>query len=556
MTPGRGPQIRRPPRGRRHAAPGTVRVAAVDVGSNSIRQVVADVTPAGAIRIVDEMKATPRLGAGLDASGALDPAAMRRALDALMRMAMLARQLEVDRVVAVATSAVRDAGNGQQFVELVRRETGLELRLLDGEEEARLAHRSALAHFDAADGPTVVMDVGGGSMELALSVGGALERLVSLPFGAIRLTERYLSEGPRRRDVAQLRKAVRSAVRDELSREWHGARLIASGGTFTTLAAMYLARRGISSARTVHGTTVPREELEHLLDFLQQLSPTERAAVPGLNPTRADIIVAGLAVAAEVLDRLDGRELVVSAYGIREGLLLESAEVEPEADPRKARERSVVALARRCRYEAGHARQVRRLALQLFDALGESLGAAVEERQLLADAALLHDVGYHVSYRGHHKHSYHLIVHAELLGMTPEEQVVLANIARYHRGGRPRKKKHASYADLSRDARHRVERLAALLRVADGLDRGHVSVVRRVRVRRSADGTIELRTTPREPGADQRLELWGAARKAGLLARVAGVPVQIRDASGAIVEAGDEAPDGADAATGRAARSE
>ena len=520
-------------------------MAAVDVGSNSIRQVVADVTPAGAIRMVDELKATPRLGAGLEANGALAPDAMRRALEALRRMAMLARQLEADRVVAVATSAVRDATNGHEFVELVRRETGLELRLLDGEAEARLAHRSALAHFDAGDGPMVVMDVGGGSMELALSVGGALERLISLPFGAIRLTERYLSAGAKRRDVRQLRKAVRSALRDELPREWHGARLIASGGTFTTLASMYLARRGVSSARTVHGTTVPREELEHLLDFLQQLSPGERAAVPGLNPARADIIVAGLSVAAEVLDRLDGRELVVSGYGIREGLLLESAEVEPEADPRKARERSVVTLARRCRYEAGHARQVRRLALQLFDALGDALGAEAGERQLLADAALLHDVGYHVSYRGHHKHSYHLIVYAELLGMTPEEQVVLANVARYHRGGRPRKKKHASYADLSRDARQRVKRLAALLRVADGLDRGHVSAVRRVRVRRTADGTIELRTTPREPGADQRLELWGAARKAGLLARVAKVPVQIRDASGAIVEAGTEAPDGA-----------
>ncbi len=467
---------------------------------------------------------------------------MRRAVDALTRMATLSAQLSVDRTVAVATSAVRDASNSAEFVEMLRAATGLELRILDGAEEARLAHLSARAHFDMETGRTVVMDVGGGSVELALSAGPVVDRLLSYPLGAIRLTERHLSQGTRRRDVARLRRSVRTALRDpELWREWRGARLIGSGGTFTALAAVQLARRGVSAARTVHGTRIAREDVEHVLEYLQHLSPAERAAVPGLSPARAEIIVAGLATVAELMDRLASRELTVSDYGIREGLLLDSAQVSPAADPRRARERSVVAFARRCRYEAPHARHVRRLALQLFDAVGGSLGAAPAERITLGDAALLHDVGYHVSYRRHHQHSYHLIVHADLLGMTPEEQVVLANVARYHRGSRP-SRKHEPYAALAPEARARVRRLAALLRVADGLDRGHVGAIARVEIRRSAGAGIELHAVPRESGADCRLELWSAARKASLLADVAGVPVRVMDASGHEVSGDDDSP--------------
>ncbi len=507
-------------------------MAAIDIGSNSVRQVVADVTNSGSIRIVDELKATPRLGAGLDATGSLAPEAMRRAIEAVTRMAVLAAQLGVDRTVIVATSAVRDASNSAEFTKMVHAATGLELRILDGSEEARLAHLSARAHFDMEAGPTVVMDVGGGSVELALSAGPVLDRLLSYPLGALRLTERHLSEGTRRRDVARLRRSVRAALRDpELWREWRGARLIGSGGTFTALAAVQLARRGVSAARTVHGARIGREEVEHVLEYLQHLSPAERAAVPGLSPSRAEIIVAGVATIAELMDRLGSRELTVSAYGIREGLLLESAQVSPDIEPRRARERSVVAFARRCHYEALHARHVRRLALQLFDALGRSLGASPPERLTLGDAALLHDVGYHVSYRRHHQHSYHLIVHADLLGMTPEEQVVLANVARYHRASRP-SRKHEPFAALTSEARARVRRLAALLRVADGMDRGHVGAVSRIVVKRSPDDGIELHAVPRDPGADCRLELWGGLRKSGLLADVAGVPVRVMDASG------------------------
>jgi len=516
-----------------------IRVSAIDIGSNSIRQTIADVSPAGVIRIVDEMKAAPRLGAGLHERGSLSEIAVQNALNILSRMATLANQLGVKRTEVVATSAVRDASNGEQFLRLVRSETGLKAKVLRGEDEARLSFRSALAHFDLAVGRAVVMDIGGGSLELALSADGLVDRLISLPFGAIHMTEEYLGAG-QKKGMRKLRKHVRAELRRQLSaRHWHTPQIICSGGTFTTLASIYLARNGMESAKTVHGTVIPRVELEHIVDALHNMSPAERQGVPGLNPARSDIIVAGLAVAAEVASRVEARELVVSGYGIREGILLESARVAPApADPGEARDRSVRELAERCHYEAPHSKHVQQLALQLFDSIGQRLGCTPDDRRLLSDAALLHDIGYHISYDKHNKHSYHLIEHAELLGMTPAEQIVVANVARYHRGAEP-KKKHGNYGGLERSMRLTIKKLGAILRVADGFDRGHASAVAEIKVR-WMERALRITAVPARQAYSLRLELWGASRKSRLLSEVAGVPVEIVAPDGSVTTYDDE----------------
>lgn len=523
--------------------PDGARIAAIDIGSNSIRLMVADVSSAGAITVIDEMKAAPRLGAGIAETGALAPESMDKAIEALQRMATLAKQLGARRIEAVATSAVRDATNRELFLHRVKRETGLVVRTLAGEDEARLSFRSALAHFDLGVGRAVVMDIGGGSLELAMSADGLLERLASLPLGAIRLTEQFGGPSPRRKDIKRMRKFIRAQLKAPLPvREWRGAQVIGSGGTFTNLAGILLSRQSITSAQTVHGTRIPRTDLEHIFDTLSEMSPEERRQIPGLNPERADIIVAGLAVAAEVVARVDARGLTASRYGIREGLLLETARVRATvADPGEARDRSVREFAERCNYEAPHAQHVQRLALQLFDSIGPRLGCDPADRQLLADAALLHDIGYHISYDRHHKHSYHLIVHAELLGMAPDEQVIVANVARYHRGARPRKS-HGNFGILDAAARKRVKRLAAILRVADGFDRGHVGAVERIKVRwlkRAIRMTPVM--TPRAKSL--RLELWSASRKADLLEKLAKRPVEVVSPDGEVVR-----NDGADEA--------
>jgi len=203
------------------------------------------------------------------------------------------------------------------------------------------------------------------------------------------------------------------------------------------------------------------------------------------------------------------------------------------SDRGEARERSVREFAQRCHYEEPHARHVQRLALQLFDAIGPRIGLSATDRQILADAALLHDVGYHINYEKHHKHSYHLIVHADMLGMTPEEQVAIANVARYHRG-EPPKRKHPNYGTLDRGLRRRIRKLAAILRVADGLDRGHSGAVERVKVR-WLDRALRITAVANKRAQSLRLDLWGASRKSELLAKLARVPVEIIAPDGTVV---------------------
>ena len=520
---------------RRTIAPGHRRVAAIDIGSNSIRQIVADVSPEGTIQVVDEMKAAPRLAAGLVSTGELADTSIHAALEAIERMAMLAKQLGASRIDAVATSAVREASNAAAFLAEITRATGLKVRVLDGDEEARLSFRSAVAHFDMGVGRTVVIDIGGGSLEMALSAEGVIEHLGSLPFGAIRLTEEYFSKGITPKAVRKLRRDVADGLRTQLPRrDWRGAQLIGSGGTFTNLAGIHLSRQGILTARSVHAAHIPRADLEHILDMLCEMTAEERRSVPGLNPERADIIVAGVAVAAEVLRRIESREILVSRYGIREGLLLEAARVAPTiADPGEARARSVSEFATRCHVEQPHSSHVQHLSLVLFDALGERLGCSKEDRAVLSDAALLHDSGYHISYERHHKHSYHLILHADLLGMSPSDQVLVANIARYHRGQEPRKRQR-NFGMLEKSLRRRIRRLSALLRVADGFDRGHVSAVADLKVRWT-QRALRITPVPANARTSMRLEMWGANRKSGLLSKLAGIPVEIVGPDGRVL---------------------
>ncbi len=522
--------------------PADIRIAAIDIGSNSIRQIVADVSPAGQIRVVDEMKAMPRLGEGVESTGELSESAVDAAVSAVLRMVTLAKQLGAERIEVVATSAVRDASNGSDFTQRVLNATGQSVRILSGEEEALLCYRSALAHFELGAGRTVVMDIGGGSLELVLAKDGLIERVASLPFGAVRLTEKFLTPVVRPRRVRALREHVRDGLKKAVPvKDWRGAQVIGSGGTFTNLAGIVLSRQHVS-VRSPHGTRVTRAELEHVLEWLQRIDSAERQAVPGLNPARADIIVAGLAVAAEVLGRFDPRDLMTSAYGIREGLLLEAAKIEPTvADPGVSRERSVREFAERCHYEEPHARQVMALSLQLFDALASKLDLSPADRLTLADAALLHDVGYHINYEKHHKHSFHLISHADLLGMTPSEQITIAHIARYHRGAAP-KLKHPGFGELDKSAQRRIIKLSAILRFADGMDRGHVSAVGKMSVKWSHDA---LRVTAHEAegATNVRLECWGASRKRRLLEEVIDKPVFVFLPDGTQVSA-DEDGDG------------
>lgn len=522
------PRLPEPARPAARPAP-SERIAAIDVGSNSIRLVVAEYDPQQGLQIIDEVKDQPRLATGLAATGQLDDFAMARALQALQRMKEVTRRRGVRRLAAVATSAVREARNGAAFVARVRKELGIPLKVIDGRAEANLSWRSVAHHFPLAGTRTIVADIGGGSLEVIGAVNGLVEVTASLPFGAVRLTEQFSpEERGAMRAVKAIRKRVRKRLRKALPwRAWTGALIIGSGGTFTNLARMALIRRGHAAVDAVHGEEVTAAEVEQLLEWLATRTPEQRRAVAGLNPQRADIILAGLAVTAELLGLADARSLRVSAFGLREGLLLDMV---GDAGPPSASDplRPLREFVERCQGDRRHVEQVRTLAMALFDQLGDALGCDPGERGLLEAAALLHDVGQMVSYRQHHKHSYQLIMHAERLNLTARDRSLVALVSRYHRKKGP-SRKHADFVALAEPEQQVVRRLAALLRVADGLDRGHTSIVERVRTR-LMDHRLSIRVTPRLAGGDVSLECWGAERKADVLAELLGREVTVAPA--------------------------
>ena len=290
------------------------RIAAIDVGSNTVLLTVAEYDPEVGLVVIDEGEDQPRLGAGLSATGRLSEDAMQRAIVSLTRMRDTCRRHGVRRVAAVATAAVREAANGAEFVTRVR---GLDipLRVISPEIEAALSYRSAAHHFPFGK-RQLVADIGGGSLELVGATDGRVKLSRSLPLGAVRLTERLL---PLAELLDEIRRALEAALPGP---DWFGSSVIGSGGTFATLASMDLARRG-SASRSVHGVTVTTAEVTQLVLRLASLPLQQRRHVPGLQPERADIIVAGLAVVLQLLERVEAEGVTVSGFGLRDGLLLE-----------------------------------------------------------------------------------------------------------------------------------------------------------------------------------------------------------------------------------------
>ena len=288
-------------------------LAAIDVGSNTILLTVARYDPPSGLVVIEEGEDQPRLGAGLASTGRLSEAAMQRALDGLGRMRETCRRHGVQRISAVATAAVREAANGAEFAERVRA-LDIPLRVISPETEAALSYRSAAHRFPGRQ-RMIVADIGGGSLELIGAANGSVRMSHSLPLGAVRLTELSIP-------LDQLRDHISRFLRSALQAEWRDSTVIGSGGTFATLGSMALASRGLQT-QPVHGVSVTAAEVTQLLETLAALSPDKRRLTPGLNPERADIIVAGLAVAVELLNRVGGPGVTVSGFGLRDGLLLE-----------------------------------------------------------------------------------------------------------------------------------------------------------------------------------------------------------------------------------------
>ncbi len=501
--------------------PVPTRLAAIDIGTNSIRLVVAEVGLDGDYRVLDEERDMTRLGYRLFERGRLGSEPMERSLQALAKMKTIADGFLVSEVRAVATSAVREAGNGQAFCREVRRRCGLRVEVISAEEEAQLVVQSAFRHFDVAGRAVAIVDIGGGSMEVTLTAGGVIDQVVTLPLGAVRLTERYGGAEPLSpKKWRRLRRAIDVVLDEQLGRPpFQPEIMIGSGGTFTNLAGVAKSERE-GGSKGVQGYVLSRAEVVHLMHRLRTTPLEVRRQTPGLNPKRADIIVAGVAAVARLAKRLGTQQIAVNTGGLREGLLLSMiaerfAGAADTAHP-KDRLEAVRTFARKCRSSERHCEHVALLAGEIFDELCGPLELTADGRELLVAAALLHDVGYLINHAKHHKHAYHLILHGDLEGYAPREIEVIANVARYHRKAFP-KKRHANFVRLERPDRRLVRVLSALLRVADGLDHTHTQRVTSVasEIRRGKGVRLILAAA-----SDPRVEMWDAERKAALFTEV------------------------------------
>ncbi len=501
------------------------RLQAIDIGTNSVRSIVVEVPVGGAHHVIDDEKAMTRLGQGLDATGMLDPEAIDRTVEALTAMRDIGRSLGVSDVRAIATEAVRRASNGEEFVARLCDEAGIEVEVVSAEEEGRLVWLSAAAQV--GDAPfSAAVDIGGGSVEIVQAVDSEPTEIVSLRLGARVLAERFIAEDPISDDAfKQLKRHVRRTLRDGVDVLTVGVSpLVGSGGAVTTVAAVVAGMRG-RRYESLHGLEIERAEVMRLLSILSHSDTAERLKLPGMPAERVDVVLPGTLVLAEVMKLFGASSVLVNARGIREGIIIDTLTSEGAIANKIDHLQSLRNLGARFHYEREHAEQVARLALSIFDQLADVLSLDHDDRQLLEAAAMLHDIGYYVAYDRHHKHSYHLILHATLPAFTRREMSMAASIARYHTKSLP-KRTHESWTALDPPDRLKVRALAAILRIADGLDRSRGSRVERVEV--ADDGAVTRLTA----FSTQSLtaELYGVDKKKDLFEEAFGRAVVVETA--------------------------
>jgi exopolyphosphatase/guanosine-5'-triphosphate,3'-diphosphate pyrophosphatase len=505
-----------------------MRIAAIDIGTNSIHMIVVQVRPDLSFEVIDREKDMVRLGAGGLGGRSLTPTAIAAALQTLSKFRRLAESHKVDEIIAAATSATREADNGGDFIAAVDRETGIQIKVIPGAEEARLIHLAAAYGVDVGSSSACVVDIGGGSVEVTFGTATQLKVGRSFKTGVIRLTEKFVKSDPlEKRDERRLVKHVQREMQSYLT-DLAGRgidRVIGTSGTILSLGTLVLAAEQ-GKVEEVRNQRVAAKSLHRMRKQLVEADLQERLRVPGMDPRRADLSVAGAVLFDTIIRSLGAEEFTLCDLALREGLVLDyihrnQARIRKVDRYPDVRRRSIVELGERCSYWSEHAQQVARLALSIFDQTRSEHGLGDREREWLEFGALLHDIGVHISYERHHRHSYYLIKNGDLRGFEPHETEIIALIARYHRQAVP-KKSHEGYSDLEPAHRRVVKQLSAMVRLAEGLDRSHAQAVAGIDLYpRRSDYLARLRAA-----GDAELELWAAHRHVEPLEKVLGQTIR------------------------------
>lgn len=494
--------------------PFPVIVGAVDVGSNAVRFAAAEFDSLESSRVLESERIPVRLGHEVFLTGKLSADAMGAALEALRHFRERLAALGAKRFRAVATSAVREAGNGADFLAMVREQADMDLRSITGAEEARLVHLAVSSRVELGADPWLLVDLGGGSVEVSLADGSGIRWSESHTMGSVRLLEELTTRGEDPGRFVSLLEEYASTLRVPRAAADHPRGYIATGGNAESLASLAGAApdaRGVSR--------IPLKDLRRIIELLARTPYRKRMEDLGLRRDRADVILPAAIIYARLGEMAEAPEMVVPHVGIREGVLLDLAMecVPGGGDLRLDLQAFAAALAlgRKYGFDEAHGSHVAKLAISLFDQLADLHGLGSDSRRILHVGALLHDVGSFVSPSGHHKHSMYILANSGLVGFSPEELLCLANVARYHRKGWPRPE-HEMFRRLSKPDRQRTLKLAALLRAADALDREHLQRVRQVEVRKTKEG-VRLKVAS---SGELILEAWSLRRKSDFFEKV------------------------------------
>lgn len=523
-----------------------MRVGAIDIGTNSVHLLVADVTPDGEILVVEKDRVQVQLGSGGLGARILTDDAMTRGIEALASFRLACDSLGVEDIHAAATSAVREASNGAAFCKAVKARTGIHVRMVSGVDEARLIYLGARSAVDFTMGRALLFDLGGGSTEFILCDAEQALITLSLPLGHIRLTDAFRAADP---FSDAERRGMRARIQAELQplvQRVHGddfRSLIGTSGTVRTLARMATLARNEKPPDHDHGLLLHRRELEELIKAFQTLPSSELDRLPGMDMRRRQTLPAGAVLVREVMKALGKNTLVTSERSLRDGLLVDWAlhhrpEIALSGKAPDPRRRAVLVAMERYQVDEAHAQHVASTAEALFDGTANLHGLRVDDRHLLRSAAMLHDIGHHIASKDHHKHGWYLLRNIRMYGFTAPEIALMSVLVRFHSGARP-KSNNAELKSLSPDDQRRAWVLIGLLRLADALDRSHDQLIQDVKVDVSEE---EVRVTAI---ASQRadLERWAAPRRSVLLANTLGRPVTIHivdatDASTTMDDAG------------------
>lgn len=467
----------------------TQTIAAIDIGSNSLKLVIVEAAASDSFTVILQERERVRLGHETLKTRRLSAEAISLSADAISKFRSIAEQREADVILAVATASVREAENAQEFVTEIEKRTGVRVEVLSSLEEARLIGVAVAQFFGADDSTLLNIDIGGGSTELSLMKTGEPEKLFSMKLGAVGLTEKYIfTDPPKAKEIRNMRAEISLALEQPKRKLRNNSWSLSTGtsGTINTLA--YLSNLDDLQDETAR-PKIQLKKLSALNKKLAEMTMEKRAQLPEISLPRAEVIVTGGQILEGVMETLGIETLQTCSFALREGVIIdylreiEAESLPPVPDVDDIRLRDVFAVGRRFGYEENHAIQVAALSEKIFDQLAPVYDLKRHWRTLLSAAALLHDVGYHISHESHHKHSFYLIKHSTLTGFSETEKLMIANIARYHRKSLP-KEKHLDFIALSPTDRIIVSRLGAILRLAEALDRGYENNIKNLKITR------------------------------------------------------------------------